>query len=646
MEMTEKDLACFKHFLAAYQNQYKLNNYARDNYDEDLEFYTGYRNKAKYPLAYNMVFNKLLPRSQNVLARFMEQIYQGGIRGVVSVRPRKRTDVERAPKVEGLLNYQLETLNEIDEAGGGYWHNFMWMFNALNWGVGVSKLYWKKEERITPRRLSLPLPQFDAYGNVVDIKMFDALVEQSQTVYNQPYAEVLHNKCFVPHPHYKSIQKMPFVFCVYNKSIDYVKSQADRGNYKKQYIKNLGWEKRGSGNLASGSSFSTGLDSGQAFAKSLEIEGAYFGDDDLDSDKMSPNVDIIEGYGRYIFPEDETPYEVGSGYKIKGKESEAICHIGNYKTLLSIQKNKYGVRPFFKIGAYYHPELFWDIGLIRLGKGIQEQYNTLGNTRFQNAIMGVNQMLKVREDADIDPAALVWKPYGILPVEEMDDVEPLVVPDMSQTGIFREQEEFFDETLSEMTGETAYNLGQTPQRQEYVGTIQNLMATGMARAKLLLMTMDYTGFQPFLKHMMRLNVYHLPTGFEARITDQQTGNDGFVPLFSGDIHFDYDFTARYTAMEPALGKMFRAQQLMQYAQMWAESPYLQHYQFMKSVLEMLDFHDSDRYLYTPQQVQAMQQQQAQQAAQMELMGAQIQDHLASNEAKRQLERDVVKGLLK
>jgi hypothetical protein len=393
----------------------------------------------------------------------------------------------------------------------------------------------------------------------------------------------------------------------------------------------------------SGSMTSTSDDSAEAFAKSIEIEGSMVSVADFDSEYNTPDVDVIEWYCKYVFPEDETPINVG-GTTLKGGESEAIMHIGNYQTLLSIQKNKYGMRPFFCMGGYMHPELFWDLGIIRLGKAIQEQYNNLGNTRYQNAIMMVNQMLKVRVDADIDPQALVWRPSGLVPVEEMEDVQPLIVPDVAQSGIFREQEAFFEETLSDITGMYPYGMGQTPPRQEHVGTIYSLQSVGEARTRLLLMTMDFLGFQPFLRHMMLLNTWHLPQEFESRIVDR--GQEQFTQMFPGDVHPEYDFSVRYTSMEPALGKQFRSQQLIQYAQMWQQSPYLQHHQFMKAILELMDFKDTDKYLVSPEQVQAQQRQQMQQEVQRELMGAVVQDKMAEKESERGLVRDLAKAVLK
>ena len=633
--MNKKDTEAFKFFLQAWKTNWDLNRYAREWYDEDLEFYRGYRKGTDYPFAYNLSFNKLLPRVYTVLSQFMEQLYQAGTSDLVSVRPRKRGDVERAPRVQGLLNYQLETLNEIDEYGGSYYFNFMWMFNALTFGKGIAKLYWRKEERLMPRRVTIPKPVFDG-TRLAGFEPVQMVVPEMQMAYDGPYSEVIHNKMFNPHPHYKSIQKMPFVGCLYKRSIDYIKKMKDKGIYRN--IKDLGFND-------SNSQTSYGEDSSEAFAKSIEIEGALQSEiDEMLNGRRTGFVDVIEGYGRYIFPEDEAPYEIGSGYKIKGPESEAIVHIGNYKNILRLEKNIYGMRPFFDIDCYYHPELFWSIGLIRLGKDLQKQYDNMSNQRHQNAMMLMNQMLKVRNGADIPTESLIWKPFGLVPVDEMDDVQPLEVGDMFQSGVFREQEQFFEESISDMTGIYPYSMGQTPPRQEHVGTIYSLQSVGQARQKLLMMTMDHQGFRPFLKHMMLLNSWHMDPKQEARI-NTNTGTQ-FVPLFAEDMHVGYDFSARYTGMEPALGKQFRAQQLIQYAQMWQQSPYLQNYQFMKSILEMLDFHDSDVYLKTPQQVQQEMQQQAAQATQMQMIGYKAQDELAARQSQRELTRDVVKGLIR
>jgi uncharacterized membrane protein len=67
---------------------------------------------------------------------------------------------------------------------------------------------------------------------------------------------------------------------------------------------------------------------------------------------------------------------------------------------------------------------------------------------------------------------------------------------------------------------------------------------------------------------------------------------------------------------------------------------------MKAIMELMDFHDSDKYLKTPEQVMQEQQMMQQQAMQAQIMGAQIQDQLTAGQQERELVRDVAKALLK
>ena len=455
--MNKKETQIFKYLLARYKDQWDRNQYSRDNYNEDLAYYTGYRNKNNYPLVYNESFNKILPIVYSLLSRYMSQLYQGG--NIVSVKPRKSQDAVNAKKVEAVLNFQLENLNDIDMQGGSYLTMMKWLFNMTTFGKGIAKAYWRKEERIGPKRMMLQVPSFNSRGDFQGYDSLDHISQETQVAYDAPYVEILHNKLFVPHPEYRNIQQMPAVFCVYKRSIDYIKKMADKGVFLGKNLKELGWTGDGGAGVYA-------KDSDEAFVTSLGIEGALT-QEEMEDDRKTRDVDIIEAHAKLIL--ESAPYEVGSGMKIKGVEEEVLVHIGNYKTILSIQKSPYGVRPFFDIGCYMHPEMFWDIGMVRLTKGIQEQVDNLANLRIQNAMMMVNQMLRVDPDSDVDPESLVWKPFGIVPALK-DEVEPLSIPDFN-SNIFMEQQSFYEDTIQDLTGMYDYNMGQTPARQERVGTV-------------------------------------------------------------------------------------------------------------------------------------------------------------------------------
>ena len=609
--------------MQQYKIQYDLNGYNRDNYDENLEYYLSYRNSQEYPLAFNESFNKILPIIYTILSRFMDQMYQTS--NIVSVKPRKNKDINNAKSVEAVLNYQLESLNNIDNQGGSYLTMMKWFFNALTFGKGIVKCYWKKEERISPKRLVLPIPEFDGRGNLVGMRPYDHLTQEMQIAYDGPYVEVLHNKLFVPHPNYRSIAKMPAVFLVYSRSIDYIKKMANKGVYKN--IKELGFE-------STGGAGHHPTDSTEAWIKSIGIEGGIQ-IDDINSEQTTPEVDVIEAYTKLILK--DNPYEVGSGIKIKGLEEEAIIHIGNYKTILSIQRNTYGVRPLFDIGCYMHPEMYWDVGLVRLTKGIQKQIDNMANLRMQNAFMQINQMIRVDPNSDVDPESLVWRPFGIVPAME-GEVEALSLPDYN-SNIFAEQMSFFDSTIQDLTGMYDYNMGQTPKRQERVGVVYSLQAMGEARAKLMLMSMDYLGIRPLLKHMMLLNTFHLPSGFEFRVSDGP--GQQFNQIFGQDIHSDFDYAARYTAMEPALGKQARGQQLVQMAPLMQQNPWINQYQWTKTLLELADVREAEQLLKQPQQF-AQEMQQQQQAA---MMAEQLKTKLEADKKIKVSDKDFQEQLV-
>ncbi|MDY6834983.1 MAG: hypothetical protein SVY53_09325 [Chloroflexota bacterium] len=617
--MNNQETEIFKYLMALYKDYWDRNGYNRSNYDSDLKYYLGHRDPLDYPMAYNESFNKILPIIYTILSRFMEQVYQTG--NIVSVKPRKSMDLENAKKVEAVLNFQLESLNDIDMQGGSYLTMMKWFFNALTFGKGIIKVYWRKEERIGPRRMSIPIPKFNQ-GRLVGMENIDYISQEMQTAYDGPYIEVLHNKLFLPHPQYRSIQQMPAVFLIYKRPIDYIRKKADEGRYKN--LKELGW-------TAAGGAGTQTTDSVEAFVKSIEIEGGLT-QEEMDTKLKTPEVDIIECYTKLILKHE--PYSVGSGLQIKGKEEEAIVHIGNYKTILSVQRNIYGIRPLFDIGCYMQPEMYWDLGMTRLTKGIQEQANNLANLRMQNAMMLVNQMMKIYKDADIPPEALVWRPFGLVPVEDMSDIEPLTIPDYS-SNIFQEQESFYDHAIQDLTGMYDYGMGRTPQRQERVGVVYGIQQMGEARAKLLLMSMDYLGIRPLLKYLMVLNTFHLPDGFEYRITNQD--QQSFGRIFSGGIHPDFDFAARYTAMEPALGKQFRAQQLVSMAGLWQQNPWINQYQMQKTLMELMDIRESEYLLKQPQQMmeEMQQQQEAQMMSEQMMKQVETQGKLAIEQTKFQ-----------
>jgi hypothetical protein len=77
-------------------------------------------------------------------------------------------------------------------------------------------------------------------------------------------------------------------------------------------------------------------------------------------------------------------------------------------------------------------------------------------------------------------------------------------------------------------------------------------------------------------------------------------------------------------MEPALGKMQRGERLVQLAGMWKDNPWINQFQWNKTLLELLDIREADYLLKQPEQFQQEMQQQAQQQMQAKQFEEQLE----------------------
>jgi len=533
-------------------------------------------------------------------------------------------------------------LNNIDFQGGSYMVFFQWFLSALIHGKGIVKAYWRKEERSMPRRIEIPIPKIEN-GRVVGQEFFEVWAEEPTTVYDSPYVENIPVRQFMPDPEYRQIQEMPVCAHIHKKSVTWIRMMQEIGEFNNnavdvgkatsEYRSTRSQARTGSGQSIEWEEFQ------QVFR---DIEEAYTIEEIQSDEHKANDIDIVDCYGKYRLGEGKTV--LGEGLTFAPIEQEVICTIANYDTVVKLEPVKYGMKPFFDVGAHINPHRYWDIGMIELTKDVLEMYDNIANLRAHDSMMKVNTMIKVQTDSDIDPRSLVWKPFGIIPVENMNDIELMESPDYT-SHTFNEQIQFFESVIQDVTGIYDYAKGVTPERQEHVGTISSLQSVAENRIKLLILTMDYMGIRPLLKYMMMLNTHHLPSGFEFRVTDAVEGEQ-FKRVWGSDLHVDYDFEARYAALEPALAKSGRINALMQLSQAWAQDPTVNQYEFKKAVLELMDMVNPDKFLKDPKVVQQEMQKQQQQQMMEKLAPVQAQGEAQKALADEKTKLEMVKALLK
>jgi hypothetical protein len=89
-------------------------------------------------------------------------------------------------------------------------------------------------------------------------------------------------------------------------------------------------------------------------------------------------------------------------------------------------------------------------------------------------------------------------------------------------------------------------------------------------------------------------------------------------------------------MEPALGKQFRVQNLLQLAPILQQSPWINQHQWIKTIFELADVREADYLLKSPEQMTQEMQQQMQQQQNMMKMQMMMEKVKKSDEVKGNL----------
>ena len=116
-----------------------------------------------------------------------------------------------------------------------------------------------------------------------------------------------------------------------------------------------------------------------------------------------------------------------------GIDEEVQIIIANRTVLVRAIANPFHhqKRPLIKVNFCKVPSEWYGIGLIEPVMSLINQLITVRRQRLDNVTLILNRMWKVRSTADINPTKLVATPNGVILVDNMDDVMPLEVQDVT-----------------------------------------------------------------------------------------------------------------------------------------------------------------------------------------------------------------------
>lgn len=119
-----------------------------------------------------------------------------------------------------------------------------------------------------------------------------------------------------------------------------------------------------------------------------------------------------------------------------GIDEECQIIIANRTVVVRAIANPYyhQKRPIIKVCFCKVPGEWYGVGLIEPVISLINQLVTVRRQRLDNVTLILNRMWKVRSTADIDPTKLIATPNGVILVDNMDDIAPLEVNDVTQSS--------------------------------------------------------------------------------------------------------------------------------------------------------------------------------------------------------------------
>lgn len=534
---------------------------ARAPYEERwLRWYKLYRSYTeKKDTGANLFIPYTFSIVETVLPRLIATIFAS--RPYIGVLPVNQTSVETAKMHELLLDYQLtQRINTIEVAS-------MWIKEALMYGTSFLKTMWRYETRW--------IKQPSSSMNLFGVPVGNELEEIETVIYDDP--DVVHVDLwdlFID-PEATSIDDAEYVIHRVYRTKEYLKKQAAAGLYT---------------NLEGIESTYTTSDSEISADERLGAVGLSR------TKKQDDRIELLEYW-----------------------TDDRVIVVANRSQIIRNEENPYWhcKKPFIRIVDHPVPHELYGIGEIEPIEYLQYELNDTRNQRMDNVNLIINRMWKVLRSSEINPEQLVSRPGGVIAVDDMDEIEPLTVEDVTASAYAEEVE--IKRDIDRTMGVYNYARGETTDRRETATTASILSNAANERFEMKVRLMEDMGLRRLGLMLIQLNQQYIDRERVIRIV----GEDGvyFQTVTPEDITGEFDVMPIGSTVEPIVNKDTRLAQLLNLYSNIKDSPYIDQAAFLKRVLEVADIKDTERLIVRqPQQTQAEFEQQPILPTDQQLMG--------------------------
>lgn len=256
------------------------------------------------------------------------------------------------------------------------------------------------------------------------------------------------------------------------------------------------------------------------------------------------------------------------------------------------------------------PMEFFAMGIPEVLEVLQEDKNLIRSARRDNIDMVINKIIMARSGADINFDLIKYYAGAIWPLENLTDIAPLEIGDVTQSS-------YAEEGMREKDMENALSLfgyarGMTPQHSEQPTTVMKLQQASLNRLDLNVKLAEFGPLQNIATRMILLTRRFMPQQvYESIIGDQDAG---FYRLTEEDIRRFFHFKPVGSTITQI--KELRQQQIQAAVQLVMGIPpqimqanitpfTVDYYELMKESMDAVDLRNVDRILIKLDQEQPM-----------------------------------------
>jgi len=476
--------------------------------------------KTRYDIynASDSYYEKLMPRLSKkskvvstdvadviewIMPRLMQTFF--GSDDIISVQGRNEEDTPKADILQKLCNYQISVLNN------GFMVFYRWFKDALITGLGIVKCYWDRkyeyedlEEFVGEEQFQLM--QADENIEIKDYSIFSQDPISLKNVFkvkyriknmtkNQPVIENVPITEFLFDFTAKSINEAKYIIHKKKVTIDYLKTQAEKGIYDKKAVNEI-------------------------------EENAPTENDELDVFYVTGQEENIQNINNELQPARNSVYLYECYEKLDinddGKLEDVIITICGNK-VLRIEENTYGRSTFFTLSAILEPYKIFGKGMPDVIGQLQDLKTALLKELVTNLSLSNESKLLIREDAVYVEDLLTNRPFVRIR-QNVPNIHNVITP-MTPKPIHQltmPMLEYIDYTRENRSGITRYSQGMDANSLNHTATgISQIMQASNQRLELIIRIFAETGIKEFFSFLIELNQKFIDKNQVIRLTNKE-----------------------------------------------------------------------------------------------------------------------------